>query len=119
MNQRLAMAVAILGIVACTTAGRELPAPAANAATPPASDAPTAVPEQTEEVIVLVGPKSKFNCRTETPTGSHIPTRVCMTPEEWKSLRDASQDNIEALNRAPTVLFPQGGGAPGARNPGH
>jgi hypothetical protein len=114
MNQRLAMVVAILGIAGCTTAGRELPA---NAATPPASDAPAAVPVQTEQVIVLVGPKSKLDCRIETPTGSHIPTRVCLTAEQRESLREASQDNIEALNRSPKVMFPQGGGTP--RNPGH
>lgn len=40
--------------------------------------------------------KQKVVCKKERPTGSRIPTKVCMTKAEWEAATDAAQEALRA-----------------------
>ena len=111
MNRRYVVAVAFLGIAACTTSGPESPVPGAKAETSVITSNPTAaegvieqvgVPEAPKDTIIAV--ENSLDCRKEKLTGSHIPQVVCMTHSERDRLRKVAQDNMEALRRKPSAV---------------
>jgi hypothetical protein len=53
-------------------------------------------------------PKAKLVCTLETPTGSHIPTRICRTPEEIELTRLRTQDALRGPRGATCVTGSNG-----------
>ncbi|MDK8185311.1 hypothetical protein QP731_03275 [Sphingomonas sp. UMB7805-LC452B] len=45
-------------------------------------------------------PKVKKTCRSLTPTGSFLPTRVCNTDEEWRKFDGIGQQGVGEFRRA-------------------
>jgi hypothetical protein len=94
MNRRHVVAIAFLGIAACTTSGPESPVPDVKAETEQVgvSDAP---------VDTTVADGDELICTKERLTGSRIPTKVCLTRAERDKIRKVAQDNFEADRRKP------------------
>jgi hypothetical protein len=96
MNRRYVVAIAVLGIAACTTSGPESPVPGAKAEgvieQVGASEAP---------VETTIADGDELICTKERLTGSRIPTKVCLTRAERDRIRKVSQDNFEADRRKP------------------
>jgi hypothetical protein len=92
MNRRYIVAVAFLGLAACTTSGPEAPAPGASNEAVATSADENAADDDT------------LYCRRERLTGSRIPTTVCMTRAERDSLQEVAQGNMEAIRRTPSAV---------------
>ncbi|HIV76691.1 hypothetical protein [Sphingomonas yabuuchiae] len=45
-------------------------------------------------------PKVKKTCRSLTPTGSFLPTRVCNTEAEWQKFDSIGQEGVGEFRRA-------------------
>lgn len=45
-------------------------------------------------------PKEKKTCRSLTPTGSFLPTRVCNTEAEWSKFDGSNQEGLSDFRRA-------------------
>ncbi len=101
MNRQLLVAVAFLGLAACTTSGT---VPDAKVETPAISGDPTA----TEGLIGQVGAveeeyldPDELICTKERLTGSRIPTKICLTRAERDKIRETAQGNFDAERRKP------------------
>lgn len=46
----------------------------------------------------------KVVCKKERPTGSRIPTRVCMTKAQWEGVRDGAEETFRARGADRNVL---------------
>lgn len=112
MNRRHVVAIAFLGIAACTTSGPESPVPGAKAETSVITSDPTATEGEAEGVIEQVGVSEapvettiadgdELICAREKLTGSRIATTVCLTRAERDKIREDSQSYIEAGKRSP------------------
>jgi hypothetical protein len=110
MNRRHVVAIAFLGIAACTTSGPESPVPGATAETSVITS--DAAEGEAEGVIEQVGvseapvettiaDSEELICTKERLTGSRIPTKVCLTRAERDRIRQVAQDNFEADRRKP------------------
>ncbi len=115
MNRRHVVAIAFLGIAACTTSGPESPVPGAKAETSVITSDPTATEGEAEGVIEQVGASEapvettiadsyELICTKERLTGSRIPTKVCLTRAERERIREVAQDNFEADRRKPRLI---------------
>jgi hypothetical protein len=109
MNRRHVVAIAFLGIAACTTSGPESPVPGAKAETSVITSDATA--GEAEGVIEQVGVSEapvettiadgdELICRREKLTGSRIATTVCLTRAEREQIREVAQGNFEANKRS-------------------
>ena len=106
MNRRHVVAIAFLGIAACTTSGPESPVPGAKAETSViTSDATEGVIEQDgvseAPVETTIADGDELICRREKLTGSRIATTVCLTRAERDKIQEDSQSYIEAGKRSP------------------
>jgi len=112
MNRRHVVAIAFLGIAACTTSGPESPVPGAKAETSVITSDPTATEGEAEGVIeqdgvseapveTTVADGDELICRREKLTGSRIATTVCLTRAERDKIQEDSQSYIEAGKRSP------------------
>jgi hypothetical protein len=108
MNRRHVVAIAFLGIAACTTSGPESPVTGAKAETSAITNGPTATEGVVEQVGVSEAPVEttiadgdELICRREKLTGSRIATTVCLTRAERDKIREDSQSYIEAGKRSP------------------
>lgn len=84
------VAVAFLGLAACTTSGPESPAPDA--------------PKEAVATNVDAADDDTLYCRKERLTGTRIPTKVCMTRAERDRLQEVAQGNMEAIRRTPSAV---------------
>ncbi len=89
----LACAAAIPAFAEAKT-GQAATQPAETAAPAPASATPA--PDKKPAGLV---------CRSEIPTGSHFPVKVCTTAEQRKAQRRAAQRAQEVM-QAPTTTIP-------------
>lgn len=112
MSRRHVVAIAFLGLAACTTSGPELPVPGAKAETSVTIGDPTATEGKAEGVIEQAGVSeaavettiedpNELICTKERLTGSRIPTRVCLTRAERERIQTEGQGFIEASKRKP------------------
>ena len=108
MNRRYVVAVAFLGIAACTTSGPESAVTGAKAETSVITSNPTAAEGVIEQVDVPEVPMQTTNsdeddliCTREKLTGSRISKTVCLTRAEREKIREVSQYNWEADKRKP------------------
>lgn len=69
----------------------------------PAPDAPAAQTEAQQQTQAQQAPV--LHCRNRTPTGSHIPVRVCSTDAEERAMAERTQD--EMLHRPQRGLSPE------------
>ena len=114
MNRRHVVAIAFLGIAACTTSGPESPVPGAKAETSVITSNPTAAEGAIEQVGVSEAPmettiadENELICTKERLTGSRIPTKVCLTRAERERIQEESQGYIEASKRKPAASSSQ------------
>jgi hypothetical protein len=118
MNRRHVVAIAFLGIAACTTSGPESPAPGAKAETSVITSDPTATEGEAEGVVEQVGVSeapvettiadgNELICTREKLTGSRIPTKVCLTRAERERIQKEGQGYIEASKRKPAASSSQ------------
>lgn len=57
--------------------------------------------------------KPKLVCIEDQPLGSHIPKKICITPEQAAARQKASRDVMDKMNSAPSAPFnPSAGGPP-------
>jgi hypothetical protein len=82
-------------------------------AAPPQTPAPT--PDGVTEVApaTVVAPKAppeKVICRTETPTGSTIPKRVCRTETQISARNQRSKEDVQKLLDLRNIRPPPGEG---------
>jgi len=114
MNRRHVVAIAFLGIAACTTSGPESPVPGAKAETSVITSDPTAAEGDAEGVTEQIGVSEapvettiadgdELICTKERLTGSRIPTKVCLTRAERERLQAEAQGYIEASKRKPAA----------------
>ena len=112
MNRRHVVAIAFLGLAACTASGPESPVPGAKAETSVIIGDPTAAENKAEGVIEQAGVSDaavettiedpdELICTKEKLTGSRIPTKVCLTRAERERIRSEGQGFIEAGKRKP------------------
>jgi hypothetical protein len=108
MNRRHVVAIAFLGIAACTTSGPETPVTGAVAEASVMTSNPTAAEGSIEQVGVPEEPmeatiayEDELICKKEKLTGSRIPKRVCMTRAEREKIQSGSQDFVDAAKRSP------------------
>ena len=80
----------IMTLAACASNTPNTPA-AAMAAQAPAAGTQSAAPAATQDVATTAT-KPKIVCEESKPTGSLIPQRICMTPEEQAQRRKAAQE---------------------------
>ncbi|HWA00519.1 MAG TPA: hypothetical protein VG841_09425 [Caulobacterales bacterium] len=76
----------------------------------PADEAPVTPPAEQTSAVPLETPAPApaapvRHCRNMTPTGSHIPVRVCATDEEERRLAEDTRDDI--LHRPHLALSPE------------
>ena len=118
MNRRHVVAIAFLGIAACTTSGPESPVPGATAETSVITSDPTATEGEAEGVIEQAGVSeapvettiadgNELICTREKLTGSRIKTEVCLTRAERERLQEEAQAYIEASKRKPAASSSQ------------
>lgn len=69
------------------------------AAEPAAADTAAAAPAPVSAVTVKPKPKSDKVCWDEKPTGSHMPTHVCVTKAEWDERQRQDQKAISDTRR--------------------
>lgn len=79
MHRPTLLASAALAFLACAAPRGSAPSSSAS----PASGAQAANAQS---------PKPQLICRTERPTGSNIPQRICYTQEELDAMSQAAQD---------------------------
>jgi len=110
MNRRHVVAIAFLGIAACTTSGPESPVTGAKAETSVITSNPTAAEGVIEQVGVPEAPmettiadEDELICTKERLTGSRIPTKVCLTRAERERIQEEAQGYIEASKRKPAA----------------
>ena len=112
MNRRHVVAIAFLGLAACTTSGPESAVPGATAETSVTIGDPTSTEGKTEGVIEQAGVSeaageapipdpNELICTKEKLTGSRIPTRVCLTRAERERIQSEGQGFVEASKRKP------------------
>jgi hypothetical protein len=112
MNRRHVVAIAFLGIAACTTSGPESPVPGAKAETSVVTSDPTATEGEAEGVIeqdgvseapveTTIADGDELICTREKLTGSRIATTVCLTRAERDKIQEDSQSYIEGSKRKP------------------
>ena len=108
MNRRYVVAVAFLGIAACTTSGPESAVTGAKAETSVTTSNPTSAEGVIEQVDVPEAPmettiadKDELVCTREKLTGSRISKTVCLTRAERDRIREVAQYNWEAEKRTP------------------
>ncbi len=90
-------------IAACATP--QLPA------TPPA----TAAPGNKSQMVVVRGTQEsgqKLICSYSYPLGSHIPQRICETPEKAAARRKAAQEAMQNMQQQGTIQGLTPGGPP-------
>ena len=92
----------LLALSSAVLADTTATAPAATAtpaASAPAPDAAQAAPAAASAVAVAPAApaKSKLVCEWEPQLGSHLMSRVCMTPEEKAARRKADQEAMRRL----------------------
>jgi hypothetical protein len=110
MIRQYLIAVAFLGLAACTTSAPEAPALGAKAESPIIIGDSTAVEGATEQVVAVevaeakvVEDKDALYCRKERLTGTRIPKTVCMKRSEREQLQKVAQGNMEAIRRTPSA----------------
>ena len=110
MIRQYLVAVAFLGLAACTTSAPEAPALGAKAESPVIIGDSTAVEGATEQVVAVevaeakvVEDKDALYCRKERLTGTRIPKTVCMKRSEREQLQKVAQGNMEAIRRTPSA----------------
>jgi hypothetical protein len=96
MFRNYILAVAFLGVAACSTSGSELPATGEQAEASVKSGNQTVAQDGSE----LSDPE-EFICTKERLTGSRIPTKVCLTRAERERLQKQSQAYMEKDRRKP------------------
>lgn len=52
--------------------------------------------------------KIKMVCRTETPTGSRMGKRVCLSMDDFKRRTEQSQDGLAEMQRNVNTTYSQG-----------
>ena len=99
MIRRHVVAMAFLGIAACSTSGPESSVPEANAV------------GVLEQVGAAETPVEKADldpddmiCTREKLTGTRIPTKVCLTRRERERLQEVAEDNMQAIGRTPSAV---------------
>lgn len=60
----------------------------------------TAAPAVAQSGQAAEKPKVKKTCRSLTPTGSLLPTRVCNTEAEWQKFDSIGQQGVGEFRRA-------------------
>lgn len=55
---------------------------------------------QSAEPAPAPAPKPKKTCRSLTPTGSFMPTRVCNTEAQWREFDGVNQQGVGEFRRA-------------------
>ena len=112
MNRRHVVAIAFLGLAACTTSGPESPVPAAKAETSVITGDPTSPEGKADGVIEQVGVSEATTATTiddddelistrERLTGTRIRTTVCLTRAERERIQEIAQSSFEASKRKP------------------
>ena len=108
MNRRYTVAVAVLGIAACTTPGPEATVAGVAGETSMMAGSQTVAAAATEQVdtpaVPVRDPIADDNvliCTKERVTGSRIPTKVCLTRKERERIREVSQGYMEGEKQKP------------------
>jgi len=107
VNRQYVVAVALLGIAACTTQGGEsLVADAQDETSAISADATVAENTKKQADEATVADQDDVICARERLTGSRIAKTVCLTRAEREKIREVSQGNWEAERRTTGVNTP-------------
>lgn len=98
----------IVTLAACAS---NAPSPA-TAVQAPAAGTQSAAPAATQ-AVAAVGAKPKIVCEESKVTGTLIPQRICMTPEEQEQRRKAAQDAMRNMQNQSSMSQPLPPGSSG------